>query len=363
MKKRLRFFITTLNTGGAERVLMNLLAWLDPEKYEVSLFAVRGGDNEGLIPANVKYRSLLKDGKLSGLLQRFILKLPDGVFASLFLKGDFDYEIAYLEGKPTAYILAKKTDAKKVAFIHYDLSVKSVDLPMYCNPESCLAAYRRFYDVCFVSKDALKGFEKTFGFLENGRVIHNVIDSDAILNGAAQPVDREYKSRGLKLVAVGRLVYQKNFEMLISVVSELSREYDFELWIIGDGEKRQILTELIEGYGVDNIHLLGNLKNPFPYVKKADLFVCSSRFEGYSTAVLESIILGIPVLTTNCAGMHELLDDGKYGVIVDNSPEGLKDGLRKFATDPGALELYRKNLSEFSVDSLPFAQEYRELFS
>ena len=58
-----------------------------------------------------------------------------------------------------------------------------------------------------------------------------------------------------------------------------------------------------------------------------------------------------------------MLDDGKYGVIVDNSPEGLKDGLRKFAIDPGALELYRKNLSEFSVDSLPFAQEYHELFS
>ena len=363
MKKRLRFFITTLNTGGAERVLMNLLAWLDPEKYEVSLLTVRGGDNEGLIPPHVKYRSLLKDGKLSGLLQRLLLKLPAKVFASMFLKGDHDYEIAYLEGKPTEYVLAKKTDAKKIAFIHYDLSVKSVDLPMYRDAESCLAVYRRFDDVCFVSNDALQGFEKTFGSLENGRVVHNVINSAAILNGAAQPADREYETNGLKLVAVGRLVYQKNFEMLISVVSELSREYDLELWIIGDGEKRRVLAELIETNGLNNVHLLGNLDNPFPYVKKADLFVCSSRFEGYSTAVLESIILGIPVLTTDCAGMYELLEDGKYGEIVDNSPESLKDGLRKFAQDQKTLEPYRKNLSGFSVDNLPFAQEYRELFS
>ena len=327
MKKRLGFFITTLNTGGAERVLAHLLSWLDSEKFEIYLLTVSGGENAGMIPSYVHRRCLLKDGRFSGILQRVLLKLPDKLFASLFMKGDFDYEIAYMEGKPTAYVLSKKTNAKKIAFVHCDLSVNQLDLPLYNDRNRCLNAYRQFDAVCFVSNDALCGFEKSYGKLDNGRVIHNVIDTARVVKGSSEHVDKEYHTKGLKLVTVGRLAEEKNYGMLVSVIASLSPKYDMELWIIGDGEKRGSLTEMIEANGLDNVHLLGFKENPYPYVKKADLYVCSSSFEGYSTSVLESVILGIPVLTTDCAGMSELLKDGRYGMIVENSQEALLNGI------------------------------------
>lgn len=362
MKKKIRFFITTLNSGGAERVLMNLLNWLDSDEYDVTLLTLRGGENEGSVPGYVHYRSILRENRFSRILQKLLLKLPAGVFSALFFRGKYDYEVAYLEGKPTAYVLALKTKAKKIAFVHYDLSVKNVRLPMYRDASACLAAYRQFDAVCFVSQDALRGFEKTFGPLENGRVVHNVIDFAAIREKSSQPVAKEYAAKGLKLVSVGRLAAQKNYMMLLSVFAALSREYDLELWIIGEGKERRQLSDYIEANDLKNVHLIGYVDNPYPYVKQADLYVCSSRFEGYNTAVLEATILGVPVLTTDCAGMSELLDGGRYGLIVENTPEALSDGIRRFARDPAALASYRRNLSQFSADSLPFAQEYRELF-
>ena len=362
MKKRLRFFITTLNSGGAEKVLINLLNWLDPEKYDICLLTVCGGKNEGKIPDYVNYRSILKNRRLSKFLQIILLKLPERIFASLFLNGEYDYEIAYLEGKPTSYILHKKTKAKKIAFIHCDLSVNKINNSFYRDPSKCLRAYRQFDTVCFVSADALKGFEKAIGVLDNSKVVHNVIDYSAVKKGSRQKIDKDYTSKGLRLITVGRLSKEKNYSALISVVSELSSEYDLELWIIGDGDQRENLEKIKKETHSDNVHLLGYSENPYPYVKKADLYVCSSEFEGYNTAVLESVIIGTPVLTTDCAGMSELLDEGKYGLIVENSRNGLKEGIRYFAENPSKLSEYKNNVSEFSPEHLPFESEYSELF-
>lgn len=364
MKKRLRFFITTLNTGGAERVLMNLLAILDPDEYDITLLTVFGGSNESRIPPYVHYRSILKNtGAVSSLLGKIIMKLPPKVFASRFLKDDYDYEVAYLEGIPTAFVAAKKTCKKKIAFIHCDLSVNKINYTLYRDTERCLNTYRSFDRVCFVSNDALTGFERAIGVLDNASVIHNAINVTAVRQGAEQPIEEEYAAKGLKLVTVGRLAPEKNFRALATAVAELSKNHDIELWIIGDGEERAALEEIKAKAQTDRIRLLGYIENPYPYVKKADLYVCSSVFEGYNTSVLESVIIGTPVLTTDCAGMSEILDNGRYGMIVDNSAEGLKSGIKLFAEDLGMLSAYRNNLAGFSPETLPYVREYQELFT
>ena len=363
MKRSIRFFITSLGSGGAERVLVNLLAWLDPEKYKVSLMTVYGGTNEKNLPPYVEYKRIIKgSGKLSKLIKKILLKLPPRLFASLFLKGVFDFEVAYLEGVPTAFLLAKRTSGRKIAFVHCDLSVNKTGYPLYSNAEKCLKAYSRFDRVCFVSEDARRGFESAIGHLDNAAVVHNVIDVKSILSLAEQPADREYDDASLKLITVGRLAPEKNFSMLLSVVSELSIEYSIELWIVGDGELRGELSEIKESKNLDNVHFLGYSDNPYPYIKKADMFVCSSLFEGYSTAVLESVVLSTPVITTDCAGMSEILGDGRFGMIVENSKEGLKKGIIKIINDPEILNKYRSELKKFSPDELPFNKDYNELF-
>ena len=79
----------------------------------------------------------------------------------------------------------------------------------------------------------------------------------------------------------------------------------------------------------DCVELTGFIDNPYPLLKKADLFVCSSLTEGFSTVVSEAIFLGTPVLTTDCAGMKDILGDSEFGLIVENNENGLYEGLKQ----------------------------------
>lgn len=99
----------------------------------------------------------------------------------------------------------------------------------------------------------------------------------------------------------------------------------------------------------DNIKLLGFISNPYPYIKKSDLFICSSITEGFSTVVSESIVLGVPVLTTDCAGMRDILNESEYGLIVENNENGLKKGLVKILTDNEFYMLLKDKANERSA--------------
>ena len=339
MKPRIRFLINTLDGGGAEKVLLNLLHQMDPEAYDLSLVSIKGGAHEHTVPKFVKYRKIVtcKKASLRNLLAKVIQKLPPKLFAGLFLRGQYDIEIAYLEGTATRFMAAKSTKGAKVAFVHCDVSVSNMIKPFYPSAAACLQEYQTFSKVCFVSKQGLAGFEGTYGVLKNGCVVHNVIDTAAILEKASQSADRTYPERGLKLVTVGRLSAPKGYLRLMQIVAELEKQHDFELWIVGEGEDRSALEQIIDEKKLRSVKLLGFHQNPYPYVKQADLFVCSSYSEGYSTAVTEAILLDVPVLTTDCAGMDEILDGGKYGMIVENSDEGLRQGLTELLENPEAL--------------------------
>ena len=149
------------------------------------------------------------------------------------------------------------------------------------------------------------------------------------------------------MVTVGRLVEQKGYERLIFALARLKvAGYDFCLDILGDGVLRNNLMNLVEANGlINNIFFWGFTENPYKYMKNADLFVCSSITEGFSTAVSEAVILGIPVLTTNCTGMREIFGGSGCGKIVDNSQEGLFNGLKELMDSPNML----KNMKKASI--------------
>lgn len=362
--KKLRFLITSLNSGGAESVLADLLSRLDPDVYDITLLTVEDGDIADRIPDQVHYRSILRKGS-SGFrtfLKKLILKLPPKLFAALFLRGEYDCEIAYLEGVPTTFLSAKKTKGKRIVFVHCDLSVNNIIAPLYKDTQQCLRMYRAFDRVCFVSDDARKGFEKTIGTLENSLVVHNAVNVDRILALSCEKVSEKYTGAGLKLITVGRLAEEKNFLMLLSVVEKLSHDFDVELFMIGEGKCRAELQAYIREHDMDCVRLLGYKSNPYPYMKQADVFVCSSLFEGYSTTVVESVVLQLPVITTDCAGMSEILRDGAYGMIVENSAEGLYDGISNLIQNPALLDGFRTRLSDDADKALSLTDDYSKLF-
>ena len=134
---------------------------------------------------------------------------------------------------------------------------------------------------------------------------------------------------------MGGLVQQKGYDRLLRIYNNIvKKEKNIHLYILGEGNQRKELEKYIRNNNLgDKVTLLGYKENPYKYVKKADLFVCSSYYEGYSTAVTEALIVGTPVITTLCSGMQELLDNGTYGMIVENNEESLYNGLKKLIND------------------------------
>lgn len=346
-KMRVLFFINTLYTGGAEKVLVDVANQLSQNNYEVTIISVMGGPLAAGLSNRVKSKTLIQSENrlVKYILERIYFKLlPYRLFGKLFLKGDFDVRIAYVQGFPTN-VLAKLNDtrAAKIAFIHSDFSKRGDIYKYYRTKEECLSEYQSFDKVCFVANAAKDGFFKTIGELDNAMVIHNVIDVDAVRKLSLQPVDDEYHTTGLKIITVGRLSSVKAFDRLIRISSFLKTTgIEHEIWIVGEGEQRKQLEDLIIQKGVnDTVKLLGYKSNPYQYVVKSDLYVCSSLFEGYSTSVAEALALGVPVLTTQCSGMDEILHNGEFGTIVSNDEDSLRNELHRIAHDQSVLEQYR----------------------
>ena len=135
-------------------------------------------------------------------------------------------------------------------------------------------------------------------------VKYNPVDRDDIIKKANQPIDNlnlNLNTNNIKLVTIGRLEEQKGYDRLLKVMHRLKIDgLDFNLWIIGQGSKKNELEAYIKDNGLtENVHLLGFQSNPYNYLKTSDAFVCSSRSEGFSTVVTEALILGKPVITTN----------------------------------------------------------------
>lgn len=368
MKTKIRFLINTLSGGGAERVLVDLLNQLDTDIYDIELMTVTGGIYETQISKKIKHKKIAhcKNKKIEDVISKIVLKLPSWLFAKIFLRGSFDFDVAYLEGIPTRFMARKTGNGAKYAFVHCDLSKINFIAPFYKNNEEILKEYRGFTRVCFVSDSARVGFQTAIGELENSCVVHNVINAQKIISMSQELNDEEYRTDGLKIVTVGRLVEAKGYDRLLRIISDLEKEYNLELWIIGDGNDRKKLEKIIEEKDIKSVKLMGFKENPYSYMKKADLFVCSSFSEGYSTAVSEAVVMGIPVITTRCAGMDEILNNGEYGLIVENSEEDLKNAMESLLKDNTFCSQILSRCcraSDFTKSKTQILTEYNDLFS
>lgn len=365
-KIRIRFFINTLGGGGAEKVLVELLKQLNPDRYDVALVVVSGGTHSTEIPKFVNYREITACPIpwLQAIYKKVVYKMPKRLFARLYMQGEFDIEIAFLEGFPTHVLAGMETTAKKAAFIHCDVSVTGIMNSIYPSVQKCVDEYSAFDRVCFVSNGAKRGFENVIGPLENAVVIHNVLDTKTILNRSTEETEFHYKTDGMRIISVGRLTRPKRYDRLIDIASLLQKKYNFEIWIVGEGEERVSLEKQIADLGVTTVRLLGFHNNPYSLLRQADLFVCSSDFEGYSTAVTEAVALGLPVLTTDCAGMDEILNNGEYGMIVKNNCDSLRKGLERILSDKAYYYLLKERANKgSSFQKMNGICEYEDLFA
>lgn len=341
--KKILFFIDTLGHGGAEKVMINLVNNLNKEKYDITVMTIFDcGVNKKYLDKGIKYKYIFKR-VFRGNVTLCKCFTPEFLYRHI-IKDRYDTLIAYLEGNTTR-ILSGCHDKgiKKLAWIHVEMSAKTL-FRAYRSKAECIKAYRGFDKIVGVSRTVLDSFENNTGTWDNLCVRYNTVETEYITERSHEPIaDIEMPKEELKLVTVGRLIEQKSYLRLLRIHKRLLENHIYhKLYIIGEGEQERLLREYIRDNKLENTaFLLGFKENPWKYVKKADLFVCSSWKEGFSTAVTESLIAGTPVVTTLCSGMKEMLGESEYGLIVENEEQALYEGIRKLLTDENLLQYYK----------------------
>lgn len=347
--KKVLFFIDTLGYGGAEKVLMNLINNLDKTKYNITLMTIFDfGVNKRYLPDNVTYKYIFKK-VFRGNVLFFKMFSPKYLYKK-YITDKYDLVVSYLEGNTTRILSGcPYSDTKKVAWVHGEMNEKAWVYP-YRNKKECIECYKKFDKIVGVSEDVVASFKEHIADWKNVCVKYNSIDTDYIREKSVEKTEPEFSKDIPNVISVGRLIEEKAYTRLLRIHKKLIDNGVFHnLYIVGEGEQRNILEKYISDNKLENtVHLLGLKKNPWRFVSKADLFVCSSLKEGFSTAVTEALVLGIPVITTLCSGMNEMLDFGKYGMIVDNDEKSLYNGLYNILTDKDLLLHYKDKSVERS---------------
>jgi glycosyltransferase involved in cell wall biosynthesis len=186
------------------------------------------------------------------------------------------------------------------------------------------------------------------------RVIYNPIDFDAITKLSTIPPEHPFlKGREPIVMGAGRLVAQKRFDVLIKAFSCVVKEMDARLVILGEGPVRDALQKLVRDIGIeDKVSLAGFQRNPYKFLSRADVFVLSSGYEGLPMVVLEAMACGVPVISTDCrSGPREILQDGRCGLLVPMGDEGaLSKGIVTLLRDGTLREKFLKAGKERARD-------------
>ena len=354
MKLRILFLTEYLTGGGAEKALCELVRLLDRDLFDVTVQSIWQGDPSNLLPAHVHYRYCHPDTKAARL--RFRAEAELGLTYLLHIRDNYDIEVAFHEYAPTK-ILAASTNktARKVAWVHCNLRKATKNPADFPKIEGW---YRKYDQIVCVSQDVQAAFHDAFGKRLESVVHHNVLDGAAVLRKAQEPLDLP-RSLSPVVCTVGRLDVPKNHLRLLRAHKQLLDEgLHHSLWIVGEGPDREKLEAYVEAHRLqDSVTLFGFQQNPYPYMRHADLLVCSSDYEGLSTFIMEGLVLGKPILTTNCGGMEELLGNSENGLITENSDSAFTDGLRCLLRDDALRREYAARALRAAERFSPATQE------
>lgn len=357
MKKKVLFLVESLSAGGAEKILTVILKYLDKSSYDVTVCSIVDiGIYVDVVKQYVNYTSIIS-GDDNSIWYKLKYKmvyhwLPLSLVYRLFVPQKNDIEIAFVEGFATKLLSYSSNEkSRKIAWVHTDLINNHWIESIYDNKEKEKKSYLKFDKVAGVSNIVTQSIVKLYNH-KNALTVYNVIDSESILNLSNEKIDIDINHSKIRLITIGRFVPEKAFDRLINIMYCLKKKINnVELYILGDGILRNMYEELIVKFALENdIYLIGFKENPYPYLKYADIFVCSSVVEGYSTAVTEALILGLPVVTTRCSGMDELLKDGKCGMITDNDEEALLKGIELVLSNKDLLKRYKLEVEHRKYD-------------
>lgn len=344
--KKLLFFIESLGGGGAETIFSCLIPHFSTEKFDTTVVSER--DDEiyaDIIKANAKHRSFTKakdNNVLNKLKIKLSLCLPESLVRKIFIKGDYDVEVAFCEGYATKIIgNSGKRRCKKIAWVHTDVVNYPWSEAVYGSAEAEKKCYENFDAIVCVSQTMKEAFVKKYGMAEKVHVLYNPIDFQKVIEKSDEPCELELGG-GMKFILAGSFKPVKGYDRFVKVCERLKNDgYNFSVMIMGSGPEKEKIKSAVKESGLENIIKITSFQpNPYKYIKKSDVFVCCSYAEGYSTAVSEAVALNVPVVTTECSGMREIFGGNECGIICENSEDGLFFAMKKILNEPSLLKKF-----------------------
>lgn len=307
-RKKIYFILPGLTFGGAERIIFTILNHLDYSKFQPKLILFdKAGFPVAELNENVEVTELGIERirySIFKILPIIWREKPDIVFSGW--------------GEISAFLSPFIPFFKKTKFLARETNVVS----QHVTKKEILIFYK-FYNnhqqIICQSDDMLNDLVENFGIKREKIIkINNPVDFSAIdakLEGSAKP--ETYKEGYKNVVAIGNLSERKGFDNLLKVFEKIKR-HKVLLHILGDGRDKEILHEMKQNLGLENVIFHGVQKNPYPFLKYADLFILSSRYEGFPNVLLEAGACGTYSLANNCkGGINEIIQPKINGEISD----------------------------------------------
>ena len=367
-KKKILIRIGSLRHGGAEKVLVTFLKNLPQNKYEIDLLLnLYSGKYLPEVPTwiNVLYLNkgeMITTNRLQDIpvkafrviYQKLLKQFPNLLYQFILKGKKYDVEFAAIHGFRDEILNSPLKSSKKLVWIHNDL--KKTELYHYTDEE-----FRKFFGfdkIMVISEKIEQDFDKlTQNLEEKNKIvrIYNPLDTEEIVLKS-----QEARSKNSNLgtqnpdptfVSVGTVFPQKGFDRLLKVHKRLLDEgFHHKILILGDGYDFENIKNLQKDLGVtETSTLFGFTDNPYPQIKNADFYILSSRYEGFPTVLFEAITLKKNIIATDVSGVREMLDDGKLGLIIENSEQGIYDGMKKALQNPEDFKKYESELENYKM--------------
>lgn len=341
-KTNILFLVDSLDNGGIEKALIDLTNNIKNKDYNIHVKTIY---NEGIyikkLNKNISYSSIVNKPNIwkKRIFYRLVKYLPAKLLYQLYINEKYDIEIAYHELLSTKILSGSSSNSKKIAWIHTNIFAIKNNYQMFNSYKLFVKGYDKFDKIICVSNNIKNTFNEKTKLYQKTETIYNPIDTEKIIKLSKEKCKIKKTANKFLIISLGRLEKVKGYDKLCQAINKLQTKHNVELWILGEGSERKNLERYIKENNLEqSIKLLGFDENPYKYLVQADVFISTSEIEGFSLAVAEAIVLGLPVVSTKTDGPREILEDGKYGKLIDNNVESIISSLEEIIENNNAYK-------------------------
>lgn len=389
MKKKLLFVINSLGIGGAEKSLVSLMNTIDFDRYEIDLLMLQpGGPFLRLLPEEVHILPQLEFLESNNSIRSQLMHpkyLAARVAASAGLRINrrrktlhpaqcywkyagyafnplpeyYDAAIAWGQGNPTHYVAVKVKAHEKIAVINANYEAAGH------NRKFDMSYYAHYSYIVNVSDQLCAITQKVFPeYADRMITIYDINNARVIEDMSDEGNPFEQGGHVLKLVTVGRVSREKGYDLAVQTAIILkNRGIHFQWVFVGDGPEFAVIKSMIsKAHLEDMIVLAGSQTNPYIYMKHADIYVQTSRFEGFCLTIGEARILNIPIVSTDFDVVRNQIKDGRNGLITEMDPESIANAIIRLSRDNALRNKIVSELKKEKKGNLEEIEKWYQIF-